>query len=64
MVAVAKVGNKHKALRSSKNRVSGKYLKQATKTEINRRRRRLKHFKEHPNHIKGVEKLRESLGIA
>lgn len=40
-----------------------KYAKQFATTEANRRRKRLRHFKQHPNNIKGVEKLRESLGL-
>lgn len=39
-------------------------LKRQQTTEINRRRKRLKHFMKHRNSIKGVEKLRESLGIS
>ena len=38
-------------------------LKRQLRTEENRKRKRLKHFRKHPNHIKGVEQLRKSLGI-
>lgn len=40
-----------------------KYAKQFAITEENRRRKRRKHFKKHPNQIKGFEKMRESLGL-
>lgn len=62
-IKAPKVGNKHKGLRSAKNKASGYYTKQRVQTEINRRRKRLKHFRAHPNNIKGVEELRKALGI-
>lgn len=40
-----------------------KYARQKSRTEANRIRKQRKHFKKHPNHIRGVEKLREALGI-
>lgn len=33
------------------------------RTEQNRKRKQLKHFRAHPNNIKGVEELRKTLGI-
>lgn len=32
-------------------------------TESNRRRKRLKHLREHPNNIKGMEHIRKALGL-
>ena len=40
-----------------------KYARQYGVTEKNRRIKRLRHFKKHPNHIKGMEELRKALGI-
>ena len=40
-----------------------KYAKQYEVTEKNRRVKRLKHLKKHPNHIKGMEEIRKALGI-
>ena len=40
-----------------------KYAKQYGVTEKNRRIKRLKHLKKHPNHIKGMEEIRKALGI-
>lgn len=56
--------NKQKSRRQAHNRANGYYARQALRTIANRKRKQLKHFKQHPNHIKGVEKLRESLGLS
>lgn len=33
-------------------------------TEVNRRKKWKKHLREHPNYIRGIERMKESLGIA
>ena len=40
-----------------------KYAKQYEVTERNRRIKRLRHLKKHPNHIKGMEGIRKALGF-
>lgn len=49
-----KVGNKAKSRQHSKNLASGKYSKQAIRTEANRKRKRAKHQRSHPNDAGGV----------
>ncbi len=40
-----------------------KYAAQRIRTDANRKRKWRKHLKKHPNHIKGMEHIRELLGI-
>jgi len=54
-----KVGNKAKGRQHAKSLATGKYQKQAVRTEINRRRKRLKHYRNNPhdNTIRGFPEL-------
>ena len=54
-----KRGKGHKGLRSAKNKASGKYSHQAIQTTINRKRKRLKHVKRHPNDLQTRKLLNE-----
>lgn len=46
-----KVGNKAKGRRSAHHKLTGKYTKQAVKTVVNRKQKRLKHIRKQPNDL-------------
>lgn len=61
----AKTGNKAKGRQNAKSVATGRYKTQALRTEVNRRRKRLKHYKNNPhdNTIRGFPELMRQLGI-
>jgi len=46
---VRRGGKGHKGTRSARHKQGGKYERQRARTEVNRKRKLLKHFKAHPN---------------